>query len=55
MSAKKSWGGRLVRLDRLGSTFLLALGGSFLGGGLAVGAFGTEMEKPSTISVVVED
>ena len=44
-----------MQLECLGSTSSLALGGSFLGGGLAVGAFGTEMEKSSSISVVVED
>ena len=54
MSKAKRWGGRLVRSERLSSGCSLALGGTSFGGGLAVGAFGTEIGKSSFVSTVVE-
>ena len=55
MSAKKRWGGRLVRLEHLSSISSLALGGSLLGGGSTIGVFDTEIEKSSSVSDVVDD
>ena len=55
MSAKKCWGGRLVRLEHLSSISSLALEVSTLGGGSTVGVFGKEIEKSSSVSDVVDD
>ena len=42
MSKAKRWGGRLVWSKHLSSGFSLALGGTSLGGGSAVGEFGAK-------------